>query len=43
MVIYDEDCTFINKSSNNDKVLKYFDDYNDNKASIRIIDYIENE
>ncbi len=43
LVIYDEDCTFINKSSNNDKVLKYFDDYNDNKASIRIIDYIENE
>ena len=40
---YDKDCTFITKSSKNSLLLKYFDDYNDRKASSRIINYIENE
>lgn len=40
---YDEDCTFISKTSENSSVLKYFDEYNDHKASSRIINYIENE
>jgi hypothetical protein len=29
--------------SNNKSLLKYYSDYNDNKSSKRIINYIENE
>ena len=38
---YKEDCTFIEKQSDNLKALKYFDQFHDNKASERIINYIE--
>ena len=43
LVFYDNFCTFINEKSDNFKVLKYFDNFNDKKASKRIINYIENE
>tara|TARA_R110001606_G_scaffold375439_2_gene533730 strand:+ start:2319 stop:3437 length:1119 start_codon:yes stop_codon:yes gene_type:complete len=43
LIFYDTFCTFISKKSNNSKVLKYFDKFNDKKASKRIINYIENE
>ena len=43
LVFYDKDCTFEYKESNNSEVLKYFDEFNDKKASKRIINYIENE
>lgn len=43
LVLYEKDCTFTHKKSKNIKVLKYFDEFNDQKASKRIIDYIENE
>ena len=42
LVIYDKDHTFMDTKSNNTKVLTYYDDYNDNKASERIINYLEN-
>lgn len=41
--LYDKDCTFTSMTSDNNSVLKYFDDYNDRGASSRIINYIENE
>tara|TARA_Y100000361_G_scaffold109482_1_gene99408 strand:+ start:2193 stop:3311 length:1119 start_codon:yes stop_codon:yes gene_type:complete len=43
LIFYDDFCTFINEKSNNSEVLKYFDEFNDKKASKRIINYIENE
>ena len=43
LVTYDKDCTFMNKLSNSEEVISYFDEFNDNKASERIINYIENE
>ena len=43
LVTYDEECTFMNKLSNSEEVISYFDEFNDNKASERIINYIENE
>ena len=42
LVLYKEDCIFMEEKSNNLDVLKYFDQFNDNKASKRIINYIEN-
>ena len=42
-ITYDKDCTFMNKLSNSEEVISYFDEFNDNKASERIINYIENE
>lgn len=42
LVLYKEDCTFMEEKSNNLDVLKYFDQFHDNKASERIINYIEN-
>lgn len=41
--LYNKDCTFTTMTSDNNSVLKYFDDYNDGRASSRIINYIENE
>lgn len=43
LVLYKKDFTFMDEKSNNKEVLKYFDEYNDNNASKRIINYIENE
>lgn len=43
LVFYDRDCIFKHKKSSNNKVLEYFDKFNDKKASKRIINYIENE
>lgn len=43
LIFYDTFCTFTDRKSNNSKVLKYFDKFNDKKASKRIINYIENE
>ena len=42
LVVYDKDHTFMDIKSNNTRVLTYYDDYNDNKASERIINYLEN-
>lgn len=41
LVLYKDDLTFMESKSNNLEVLKYFGDFHDNKASKRIIDYIE--
>ena len=41
LVSYNKDHTFMDVRSNNSGVLTYYDDYNDNKASERIIDYLE--
>tara|TARA_R110001592_G_scaffold195720_1_gene443389 strand:+ start:1598 stop:2716 length:1119 start_codon:yes stop_codon:yes gene_type:complete len=43
LAFYDDFCTFKNKKSNTLEVIKYFDKFNDKKASKRIINYIENE
>ena len=43
LVFYDEKHTFMDVKSNNEKILKYYDDFNDNNASKRIINYIENK
>jgi len=43
LISYNKDNTFITNKSNNKDLLKYFDDFNDGKASQRIINYIENE
>ena len=43
LIFYNPFCTFIDEKSDNSEVLKYFDEFNDNKASKRIINYIENE
>lgn len=43
LVFYDSDCIFKHKESCNNKVLEYFDKFNDKKASKRIINYIEND
>jgi hypothetical protein len=43
LVLYKKDFSFMGEKSNNKEVLKYFDEYNDNNASKRIINYIENE
>jgi hypothetical protein len=42
LAFYKDGFTFMKNKSNNSQVLKYFDEFNDNKASKRIIDYIEN-
>ena len=42
LVFYDKSHTFMNTRSNNTDALTYYDDYNDNRASIRIINYLEN-
>lgn len=44
LAYYDKDCTFMGKSNsiNNKNILKYFDEFNDKKASKRIINYLEN-
>jgi len=43
LAFYDSNCTFMGQQSDNKKIIKYFDEFNDGKASQRIIDYIENE
>ncbi len=43
LVFYDSNHTFMEKYSNNTPVLKYYTEFNDNKSSKRIINYIENE
>lgn len=40
---YSKGIIFRSTSSNNTNILKYFDEYNDKKASSRIINYLENE
>jgi len=43
LATYNEDCILMEPSSNNKNVISYFDEFNDNNASKRIINYIENE
>jgi hypothetical protein len=45
LVFYNKDHTFMDMGvkSNNKSLLKYYSNYNDNKSSKRIINYIENE
>ena len=43
LVFYDKGHTFKGTRSNNKELLKYYTDFDDNKSSERIINYIENE
>lgn len=43
LVFYDKEHTFMQNRSNNKAILNYYIEYIDNKASHRIINYIENE
>jgi len=43
LVFYDKGHTFMDIKSKNKNLLKYYTDYSDNKASERIINYIEHE
>tara|TARA_Y100000592_G_scaffold98813_1_gene172899 strand:+ start:1507 stop:2625 length:1119 start_codon:yes stop_codon:yes gene_type:complete len=43
LVFYNKNHTFMNVKSDNKKLLKYYSNFNDNKSSKRIINYIENE
>lgn len=41
LILYKEDLSFINKVSTNINLLKYYDEFNDNNASKRIVDFFE--
>ena len=43
LVFFNKEHTFMDIKSNNKKILTYYDHFNDNNASKRIIDYIENK
>lgn len=43
LVFYDKEHTFMGTKSNNKTLLTYYDDFNDNNASRRIVNYIENK
>lgn len=41
LILYNKDLTFLNQTSNNKNLLKYYDEFNDQKASKRIVDFLE--
>lgn len=41
LILYNKNLDFINKTSNNKTLLKYYDEFNDQNSSKRIIDYLE--
>ena len=40
LLVYDEKLTFLGKESTNNNLIKYYDDFSDNKASKRIVDFL---